>query len=444
VRTKSIVSCLAALSFTTALVACGDDGNPMQPPDVDAPVAPPIDAPVEPPDPCQPSPLRSDLTWWGQNRATLAGWLDSKGCASPGYDETAKPIALFDWDNTVVKNDVGDAITFYMIKQSKVVQPPNHDWKLVSAYMTDAAAAALETACGTTIPAGQPLPTATDLDCADELLSMYIDNRTVAGETAFTGHDYRKIEPTYAFTAQLLAGYTHAEISQFATAAVGAMLAAPVDTTQTVGTRTLNGWIRIYDQTRDLVDAVRTRGYDVWVITASPQDVVGALAPMLQINADHVVGIRSVTDANNKLTYRFEGCGAVPEGQTMIPYIDGKRCWVNKVIYGDTTAAASLRRPAAQRARQVFAAGDSDTDIEFARDSQFKIVLNRAKSELMCFAYHDEDGSWLVNPMFIQPRARRTTPFPCSTTACKAADGTPSPCLDETGTAIPDQYDRAF
>lgn len=445
-RSETILTTLCmSLAFVTA---CGDDGNPTQPPTVDAPETPPVDAPDPPPPPppdCQPSALRTDLSWWGANRETLTGWLDSAGCASPTFDETKRPLALFDWDNTVVKNDVGDAITFYMIAQGKVLQPPNQDWKQVSAYMTDEAAAALTAACGTTVPAGQPLPTATDLDCADELLTMYIDNKTTGGATAFAGHDYRRIEPTYAFTAQLLAGYTHAEIAQFATAAVTPMLAAAEGTTQVVGTKTLNGWIRIYDQSRDLIEAARSRGYDVWIITASPQDVVGALAPMVGIAADHVVGIRSMTDAAGKLTYRFEGCGPVADDQqTMISYIEGKRCWVNKVIYGDTTANAIQRWPLEMRARQMFAAGDSDTDIEFMRDSRFKIALNRAKSELMCFAYHSEDGTWLVNPMFIQPRARRTTPFPCSTTACKAADGTPGPCLDETNAIIPDQYDRAY
>ena len=436
-RSNSILSVLCVLA------ACGDDPTPMQTPD--APDRPPIDAAPDAEPTCQPSALRSDLAWWGQNRETLAGWLDSKGCASPSYDETKKPIALFDWDNTVVKNDVGDGITFYMIKQSKVLQPPGQDWKQVSPYMTDAAAAALSVACGTAVAAGQPLPTATDLDCADELLAMYIDNKTTGGATAFTGHDYRRIEPTYAFTAQLLAGYTHAEIAQFTQTAIGAMLTAPENATQTVGTRTLNGWLRIYDQSRDLFEATRSRGFEVWIITASPQDVVGALAPIVGVAADHVIGIRSMTDAGTKLTYRFEGCGPVADGgATMIPYIEGKRCWVNKIVHGDTSANAIARRPLADRARQMFAAGDSDTDIEFLRDSKYKLALNRGKTELMCFTYHSEDGSWLANPMFIQPRPMRATAYPCSTTGCKASDGTSVPCLDDAGKVIPDQLDRAY
>lgn len=434
------------LYLAATLGGCGDDVT--EQPTPDAPVQPMVDAPPMV-DPCQPTTLRTDLTWHGTNRATLTTWLDSRGCKSTGYSAAAKPIALFDWDNTVVKNDVGDAITFYMIAQGKVRQPPNQDWKLTNKFMTNDAALALTAACGTTVAAGQPLPTNTvaGAACANEMLSMYIDNKTTTNLVAFTGHDYRRMEPTYAWTPQLMAGYTHAEVAQFAINATAPMFAAAEGTTQTIGTRTgLNAYLRIYDQIRDVILATQSRGYDVWVITASPQDLVGALAPMVGVPADHVIGIRSVTDSAGKLTYSFEGCGPVAPGQDMISYIEGKRCWINKVIFGDTTAAAINRRAVTDpaRARMVFAAGDSDTDIEFMRDSQYKLALNRAKTELMCFAYRNEGDSWRVNPMFIQPRAMRTTPFPCSTTACKDAGGVGVACRDDANVVIPDQADTVY
>lgn len=249
---------LIALFVLVGAAACGDDGNPLQP---DAATPTPDAATDAPPmSTCQPKSLRTDLTWAGTNRADLNTWLASRGCNSPGYDAAHKPVALFDWDNTVSKNDFGDAITFHMIKQAKVLQPPNQDWKQTSAYMTDAGAAALTAACGTAVAAGQPLPTDTDTDCANEMLSMYIDNVTTGGQTAFSGHDYRRMEPTYAWTAQLMAGYTDAEVAQFATDAITPQLAAAEGTLQTVGTRAgLNGWLRIYDQTKDLIDVAKSQ-----------------------------------------------------------------------------------------------------------------------------------------------------------------------------------------
>src|SRR5262245_50927032 len=60
---------------------------------------------------CAPTAL-SPRAWAGSNRDELVRFLDRRGCTGPGYDAKARPVALFDWDNTVVKNDFGDAVTF--------------------------------------------------------------------------------------------------------------------------------------------------------------------------------------------------------------------------------------------------------------------------------------------------------------------------------------------
>jgi phosphoserine phosphatase len=418
--------------------ACGDDGNAVQP---DAPVTPDAAVDAPPQVTCTPQALRTDLPWYGTNRADLDGWLASKGCNSAGYNAAKKPVALFDWDNTVSKNDFGDAFTFYLVSHDKILQPTNQDWKQTSAYLTDAAATALSTACGTTVAAGDPLITTTNTACADQILNIYIASTvdgTTTGPAAFAGHNPRQIEPSYAWTAQLAKGYTHAEVQAMATAAITPQLTAAEGTTQTIGTHAgLNGWLRIYDQTKDVIAVAKSQGYDVWIITASPQDVIEAFSVQAGVATDHVIGIRQKTDSAGKLTYKFEGCGNVADdNQSLISYIQGKRCWVNKIVYGDTSANAMLPRPDGQR--QVFAAGDSDTDIEFLRDATYRLVINRNKTELMCHAYLNSGDGWRVNPMFIAPRAAKSSPYTCATSCM---NGLGMACLDAANGVIANQTD---
>lgn len=425
------------------LAACGTDANlPLAP---DAASTPQLDAPVSPRSACEqlglvPSTMRTDLAWYGNNRTDLTAWLDSAGCASPTYDANHKPVALWDWDNTISKNDFGDAITYWFVANNKVLQPPGQDWHVTNPYLTDAAASALTAACGTAVPAGQPLPTTTNTACADEILSIYDNTTTRAGADAFKPANDRRNVPDFAWTPQLMAGYTHAQLQQFTSMAIAPMLAAAEGTTQTIGTTVENGWLRIYDQQKDLIHAAQTRGFEVWIITASPQDVIGTAAAMVGVAADHVVGIRSMTDAGSKTTYRFEGCGPYPDNQAdIIPHIQGKRCFVNKVVFGDTSANAIERRPDGQR--QVFAAADTDADLEFLRDAKYKLVINRNRPDLMCHAYYNEHDSWRVNPIFIGPKPGMTTPYPCSTAAFTTELGTSQPTRDEGGNIIPDQTD---
>jgi phosphoserine phosphatase len=422
------------------LAACSSD--PKQQPTPDAPEPPTPDAPPQPVNNCDqtPSDLRTDLAWFGNNRATLTTWLDEAGCKSAAYDKSHKPVALWDWDNTISKNDFGDGITYWFIANGKVLQPPSQDWGQTSPYLTTDAKTALTAACGTTIAAGQPLPTNTSAyaNCADEILSIYDNETTRGGLAAFSAApNARRLEPAYAWTPQLMAGYTHAEVQGFTAQMLTQMMSAAQDATQTIGTTSENGWLRIYDQQKDLIHAAQTRGYDVWIITASPQDVIGTAAQMVGVAADHVIGIRSMTDSAGKLLYTFEGCGDVADGQNqIIPYIQGKRCYVNKVAFGDTGAVAWERR----LDRQFFASGDSDSDVEFLRDAKYKLAINRNKADLMCHAYNNERGTWLVQPMFIEPKAAKTAAYACSTAFADEL-GAAGAARDEGGNRMPDQTD---
>ncbi|MFD0358327.1 haloacid dehalogenase-like hydrolase [Streptomyces sp. NPDC127110] len=384
--------------------------------------------------------------WYGDNQARLQQLIDRYGSCDPYRPARAKPVAVFDWDNTVVKNDVGDATMFWLLRNDKVRQPAGGDWTTTSRHLTPAAAQALAAACGPLAGPGTPLPTGTPAGaaCADEINAVYGTAATRTGAAAFAGWDRRTTEPGYAWLAQLTQGWTASQVRAFAAAARTENLAAPIGTRQQVGTGTATGWVRYYDQQRDLVDKLRRAGFDVWISSASPQPVVEVWARGVGIDAAHVIGIRNTTTRDGRLTAHLQGCGSVPDGaDTMTTYIDGKRCWINKEIFGVRGRAAEKVQPAARR--QVFAAGDSDTDISFLRDATaLRLVLNRNKDELMCRAYDNSDGKWIVNPMFIEPKKQKTSPYPCSTTGYVDHDGTAGPVRRSDASVIPDQTDTVY
>ncbi|MFG2297527.1 haloacid dehalogenase-like hydrolase [Streptomyces sp. NPDC048603] len=384
--------------------------------------------------------------WYGANQARLQQLIDRYHSCDPYRDARSKPVAVFDWDNTVVKNDVGDATMYWLLRNGKIRQPSGRDWHTTSRHLTDQAAAALSAACDGLARPGAPLPTHTPAGtaCADQINTVYGTGATTTGAAAFTGWNRRTTEPSYAWLPQLMQGWTAREIRSFAAAARTENLAAPIGAKQQVGSGTATGWVRYYDQQKDLIKKLQKAGFDVWISSASPQPVVEVWAKGVGIEADHVIGIRNTTTRGGKLTPHFQGCGSVRDGaDTMITYIDGKRCWINKEIFGVRGAAAEKVQPAARR--QVFAAGDSDTDISFLRDATaLRLVVNRNKNELMCRAYDNSDGRWIVNPMFIEPKKQKTGSYPCATTGYVNPDGTTGPVRRSDRSIVPDQQDTVF
>jgi len=380
--------------------------------------------------------LAADPGWYGDNRDRINDMISKKGaCGKTGSVADGAPLALLDWDNTMVKNDIGNATFFWMVRNSKVRLPAKGDWATTSQYLTAPAAAALATACGGLAAPGQPLPTGTNAGCADELTSVYINRQTRTGAAAFANYNHRRIEPAAAWAAQLLAGWTEADVTGFAEEARKQSLDAPEGHEQSVGTTRQTGWVRYYAQMRDLIGTLQADGFDVRIISASPEPVVRVWAADVGISGDRVMGTRTEHEGD-VLTSRLTPCG----GEPSIPYNEGKRCRVNEQVYGVTGPAAFDQLP--EPRRQAFAAGDADGDATFVADATaLRLVINRNQIELMCRAYADPDGRWLVNPMFINPLPI-SPQYPCATQGFDEPNGDQGPLPRPDGGVVPDQQDR--
>src|SRR5690349_4631905 len=88
--------------------------------------------------------LDPGLEWYGTNRSQLDAMMGTYGNCTSAYDSAKKPMAAFDWDNTVVKNDAGDATFFYMLAHDEILQPPGKNWRMTSPYLSADAVLALD------------------------------------------------------------------------------------------------------------------------------------------------------------------------------------------------------------------------------------------------------------------------------------------------------------
>lgn len=375
---------------------------------------------------CETALLDEGYPWYGDNRGRLNALMEEHGRCAPGYAPDRRPVAVFDWDNTVIKGDIGDGVLHYMLEHNQIRRPPS--WEATSEHLTAAAVASLSTYCPLNVIV-DPLPTATDEDCTTAILcviegAVWSGIReegtsdalcTGAAAWALAGKaSADTMEPAYAWVASLQAGHTAAAIRRMAQTAFGELLAQPIGATRTVGHVTgLGGYIRVYPQIADLIAKLHDSGFDVWISSASAEPVIAAVAPAsVGVPAGRVIGTRHTLDAVGRATYRFAGCGSSADGnQALINYRQGKRCWLNKLAFGVLDGAAQMLVDSPT----VFAAGDADTDVFLVQDARaLRLAINRNRRELMCRAYANVDGRWIINPRFIEPLGRRARPYECS------------------------------
>jgi phosphoserine phosphatase len=377
--------------------------------------------------------------WLSGNRARLNHLMRSVGRLSGGFHRSPPPVAVFDWDNTVMRNDVGDAMVYWMLRHDGVRQPPGRNWLRVNPNLTPAALAALNAGCDGAGKPGDALKTSNNTACADAILTVYGNQHPPGRSAAWFPPDTPTMHHPYAFGAQLLRDLSVETIEGYARQALDDGLRAPIGATQEVGSRKdLPAWLRIYPQMADLISKLLGQGFDVWIVSASAQPLVEAAAARVGIAKDHVVGVRAGI-GKGRWTASLEACGTLPAGDVMT-FDEGKRCWINKEVF-HLPVAQQLQAAAQAQHRPAFVAGDSDTDAAMLRDARIlKLVINRNKPVVMCLAERNFESRWLIQPMFLEPLPHRTEGYPCST----QKDARGNPILDEAGQPIVDQRDSFF
>ncbi|VBG24084.1 phosphoserine phosphatase [Burkholderia pseudomallei] len=288
-----------------------------------------IDAPASPATALSLTPGR----WSPNNVARLRAVLAGHGASSPRYRPEHRPYAVFDWDNTSIMNDCEEALLMHQIDGLHYRLTPEQFSAILRQGVPDGP---FDAKLGYTSVDGKPVRTediAADVDA--DYRWLHANYRGLAGDKPLD--EIHRSEPFRDFRAKLYfmydaicdtypveigykwimywyAGMTRDELQAMAFDSNVANLGDALRKVTYESSRALPGkagviaathfhGIRIHEEIRAVMDTLRSNGIDVYVSTASLDDVVRVFAghPAFGygVPAENVIGMR-LTMANGK------------------------------------------------------------------------------------------------------------------------------------------------
>ncbi len=271
---------------------------------------------------------------------------------------SARPLAVFDCDGTVIQGDIGESMFYRQIEHFAFRVSPAEVWhdhpnriQLDRAYRVLA-----------TTPENKRLAHAAFDPFARFLLSWYFDQLADS-----------KITKACADIVQLFAGFSLAEVRAFAEATFEEELRAPMGSCR-LGGRPLARGVRFLRESADLLHALQQHGFDILAISGSNKWSVEPVFAHLGVPAEQVIGIDLVVKDNILSA----------EPRTPIPIQNGK--------------VEVLRRIDARA--PVLVASDSRNDIPLLLAStDVKVYVNshrRNTDDFFTLGKIDRDHTWVV------------------------------------------------
>ena len=332
--------------------------------------------------------------WSPRNAARLQLLLDQYGHHSPSYRADRKPYAVFDWDNTCIMNDCEEALLMYQINHLQYKLTPDEFsqvlWRDVpdETFMADYK----------TVD-GKPVRMA---DIAADVVSdyrwLYASYQGLAGsrnledvQASEQFKDFRAklyfmydaicdsfpLEVGYKWILYFYKNMSTAELQAMAMASNKAALGDGLRKVRYQSPETLPGkagvvadthfhGIRVHEEIRGLMHTLRANGIDVYVSTASIDDVVRVFAG----HADFGYGV----PPENVIGLRLE----MDNGRYADRYLSG---WHFNWGPGKTVGIRQHLQ-AKKGYGPVLVAGDSDGDAWMLRDfadTSVGLIVNRMK-----------------------------------------------------------------
>ncbi len=341
-----------------------------------------------------PAVILDSAKWAPRNRELIAAMIAKHGITSKTYNPKRKPYAVFDWDNTSIMNDCEEALLLYQINQLAFKLSPAEFSAIVRQN----------------VPAGNFAPDfknaagkIVDLEsiCADldsDYAFLHANYKGLAGSRTLEDittteqfldfraklyflyeavNDTHGVNVGYPWVIYFFANMSVNEVRKLAEAShdanlgmslVKAKFTSPASLPGKAGviTASHSQGIRLCTEVATLMDTFRNHGIDVYVSTASLEDVVAEFATNpkygYHVKRENVLGLRLEQDGEvYKNAYRKNWTLNWGPGKTIVI----KQELVAKKGYGP-----------------VFVAGDSDGDYDMLRDfpeTAVGLIVNRLK-----------------------------------------------------------------
>ncbi len=296
-----------------------------------------------------------------------------------GWDATVFPAiqkllsgspgtAVFDFDNTLIKNDLGEAVMYYIVLQGLLRADLEDFWQELRHDAIDAAIIDRLRKSWDTVEESGGENTGEFLSFADRLLTIY-------------GLVYERagMEEAYRWTRTLFGFQPAKEMRSISRYVFDYEQTLDVGVWELPSGLRLPRGLRIYTEIQELIAALHEREWDVRIVTASPQEIIQTVSPRWNIPEEKVHG----------MVLRRRRPDGEPEDRAILePFI----------VEPMTVRAGKVARLRAEGVDVPdLMVGDSIGDFELLQHARTGILIDRGNAELRGQA---EAAGLLIQPPF--------------------------------------------
>ncbi|MBN2494584.1 MAG: haloacid dehalogenase-like hydrolase [Deltaproteobacteria bacterium] len=331
------------------------------------PPKPPAAADAVKPEP-KPAPAQKTAgalsgAWEPAVRTSLEKLIAERGKGGAAYDAAKPPVAVFDFDNTCIRGDIGRAFFDFMVTSGKI----QFDEAVFATLPADK-----RPAVEASWKAVQALPADKRAD-SRELRSLRKQMHQIYWSLC-SGTESDKCFP---WQVRFYAGHTPAEIEKMGAEVMDAELKRKMGSEpiriddQDASPAITSTGIRIHEEIKELMERLAGAGFDLWIVSAGPQWVVKGAAHHFPVPPEHVIGMRTRL-VDGKLSAEMEPPATFRQGKVEA---------IEKHIQ---------RKP-------VLCAGDSWSDAEMLDHAEHALLVDRGYLDLKKRA---REKGWWVQPTF--------------------------------------------